>query len=245
MKKFISAVAFATVAGGAWAQVPELGDVLGELSTTELDAFNDSLAGEDTIMLDDFEGSLNIAIVDQALEQGFITADEAADVEAALGIIEDNAEFFDFDLLALVEELLSEGVVTTDELYTTLDLFNQLSVADKTIVGQESFNPVNAIAPDLPSLGDYNNDDTDAGYVAALGIALDRNQYSATLSQQTGLSADGLQTITSAGAFSVSSYESELDQIHAATVTQAFDACGGTCANAAAIQSAYNALPTP
>ena len=31
MKKIISAVALAAVATGAWAQVPELGDVLGEL----------------------------------------------------------------------------------------------------------------------------------------------------------------------------------------------------------------------
>ena len=223
MKKIISAVAFATVATSAWAQVPELGDVLGDLSTTELDAFNDSLAGEDTIMMDDFEGSLNIAIIDQALDEGFITADEAADVEAALAIIDDNAEFFDFDLLALVEELLAEGVVTTDELYTTLDLFNSLSVADKTIVGQESFSPYTF---NIPSSG------------AAL---LDRQQYSVTPSNP-GMSASGYATIISDGAFAASTYEDDLDQIHAENVTQAWTDCGGsTCADAA-INAAYNNL---
>ena len=225
MKKIITAVALATVATGAWAQVPELGDVLGDLSTTELDAFNDSLAGEDTIMMDDFEGSLNIAIIDQALDEGFITADEAADVEAALAIIDDNAEFFDFDLLALVEELLAEGVVTTDELYTTLDLFNSLSVADKTIVGQESFSPYT-----------FNIPETVAG-----GI-LDRSNYSITQSNP-GMSDSGYATIISDGAFAASTYEDDLDAIHAENVTELFNSCAGSCSDATAIANAYNALP--
>ena len=36
MKKIISAVALATVATGAWAQVPDLSDALGDLSSAEL-----------------------------------------------------------------------------------------------------------------------------------------------------------------------------------------------------------------
>ena len=103
-------------------------------------------------MLDDFEGTLNLAVVNQAFESGLISADEASDVEAALEILEANTQFFDFDLLGLIDELLAEGVVTTEELYTTLDLFNQLSVADKTEVGKESFDPVTVTIPTDPTL---------------------------------------------------------------------------------------------
>ena len=226
LKKIISAVAFATVAASSWAQVPELGDVLGDLSSAELQDFNDSLVSEDSIMLDDFEGTLNVAVVNQAFESGLISADEASDVEAALEILEANTQFFDFDLLGLIDELLAEGVVTTEELYTTLDLFNQLSVADKTEVGKESFDPVTISIPSDPTL------------------LLDRSQYTATLKAASDLNMtqDGLTLITSGGAFAMSTYDDELDAIHEENVTQAWTDCGGSSCTDTDINTAYGNL---
>ena len=107
MKKIISAVAFATVATSAWAQVPELGDVLGELSTTELDAFNTELDTAVEPMLDiDLDVSFDIAIVNEAVSQGLITEQDAEDLSGALAVIEDNAGYFNFDF----EEFIADAI---------------------------------------------------------------------------------------------------------------------------------------
>ena len=175
-------------------------------------------------MLDDFE-ELNVAVVNQAFESGLISADEASDVEAALEILEANTQFFDFDLPGLIDELLAK-LVTTDELYTTLDLFNQLSVADKTEVGKESFDPVTVTIPTDPTL------------------LLDRSQYTATLKTASDLNMTqaGLTLITSGGAFAMSTYDDELDDIHEQNVTQAWTDCGGLSCSNTAINNAYNSL---
>ena len=149
MKKIISAVAFATVATGAWAQVPELGDVLGELSTTELDAFNDSLVEAPSVITEDLEVTLDLVLVNDALDQGFINESEAEDLETALGIIEANEDFFDFDLQGLLSQLLQAGFITAEEIADTLQVFDTLSDSDKSIVGSESFVLYSATCTDV------------------------------------------------------------------------------------------------
>ena len=151
MKKIISAVAFATVATSAWAQVPELGDVLGELSTTELDAFNDSLVEAPSVITEDLEVTLDLVLVNDALDQGFINESEAEDLETALGIIEANADFFNFDLQGLLAQLLEAGFITPEEIASTLQVFDTLTPADKQVVGDETFQLYTASCSGLTS----------------------------------------------------------------------------------------------
>ena len=145
MKKIISAVAFATVANGAWAQVPELGDVLGELSTTELEAFNTELDTAVEPMLDiDLDVSFDIAIVNEAVSQGLITEQDAEDLSGALAVIEDNAGYFNFDFEEFIADAIGQGWATPSEISSVMVVFDRLPPAAKTIIGDESFNPFEA-----------------------------------------------------------------------------------------------------
>lgn len=147
MKKFISAVAFATVAGGAWAQVPELGDVLGELSTTELDAFNTELDTAVEPMLDiDLDVSFDIAIVNEAVSQGLITEQDAEDLSGALAVIEDNAGYFNFDFEEFIADAIGQGWATPAQISEVMVVFDRLPPAAKSIIGDESFNPFEGLA---------------------------------------------------------------------------------------------------
>ena len=94
MKKIISAVAFATVATGAWAQVPDLSDALGDLSSAELQDFNAGLDTAEPVLDADLDVTLDIATVNEAVSQGLISEADAADLGSALAIIEENAGFF-------------------------------------------------------------------------------------------------------------------------------------------------------
>ena len=142
MKKIISAVAFATVATGAWAQVPELGDVLGELSTTELDAFNTELDTAVEPMLDiDLDISIDIAVVNEALSQGLISEQEASDLGSALAVIEENAGYFNFDFEEFIADSIASGDVSAAEIASVMQVFSQLPSEAKAIIGDESFMP--------------------------------------------------------------------------------------------------------
>ena len=70
MKKIISAVALATVATGAWAQVPDLSDALGDLSSAELQDFNAGLDTAEPVLDADLDVTLDIATVNEAVSQG-------------------------------------------------------------------------------------------------------------------------------------------------------------------------------
>ena len=156
MKKIISAVAFATVATSAWAQVPELGDVLGELSTTELDAFNTELDTAVEPMLDiDLDVSFDIAIVNEAVSQGLITEQDAEDLSGALAVIEDNAGYFNFDFEEFIADAIGQGWATPSEISAVMLVFDRLPPAAKTIIGDETFNPFEGLAC---TGGDAEND---------------------------------------------------------------------------------------
>lgn len=139
MKKIISAVALATVATGAWAQVPDLSDALGDLSSAELQDFNDSLTEAPSVITEDLQGTLDVVLVNEALDQGLITESEASQLEGALAIIEKNEDFFNFDLQGLLTQLLDAGFITPQEISDTLQVFDTLTDGDKSIVGDEEF----------------------------------------------------------------------------------------------------------
>ena len=83
--------------------------------------------------------AVDTAVINQAVSEGLITETEAADIETALGIVEANAEFFDFDIAGTIADAISNGVITAAQAAETLKIFNQLSDAGKTLVGNEGF----------------------------------------------------------------------------------------------------------
>jgi hypothetical protein len=58
----------------------------------------------------DFDTQSMIQIeIEAALEEGLISPEQASDVDIALEIVNANAEFFDYDILKEISELIAEG----------------------------------------------------------------------------------------------------------------------------------------
>ena len=116
-------------------EVPSLGDVIGSMSSAELDTMVSSVD----------ETGISSDLVWLLIQQSLIScirrliSRQAADIETALGIVEANAEFFDFDIAGTIAEAISNGVITAAQAAETLKIFNQLSDAGKTLVGNEGF----------------------------------------------------------------------------------------------------------
>ena len=143
MKKFLFASsAFALLFSGAAVaqdvEVPALTDVLSGMSDTEVAEMESSVAVDGALGAD-----LDIVVdaaVAEAISDGLITAEEAADATASLNIVSANAEFFDFDMLDVIGEVIASGEFSMADIRGTLEGFNNLSDAGKTVVGQESFD---------------------------------------------------------------------------------------------------------
>ena len=146
MKKTISAVAFATVATGAWAQVPDLSDALGDLSSAELQDFNAGLDTAEPVLDADLDVTLDIATVNEAVSQGLISEADAADLGSALAIIEENAGYFNFDFEAFIADSIEGGFVTAADVAEVMAVFATLPVEAKTVIGDEGFSPYTAIS---------------------------------------------------------------------------------------------------
>ena len=63
-------------------------------------------------------------------------------------IVNANAEYFNFDILQEISDLIAEGEFSETQIRQTLEAFDSLSDADKAIVAQEEFDaqePDNAL----------------------------------------------------------------------------------------------------
>ena len=117
---------------GIETQVPSLASALEGLSEAELSE----------VASGDIDSDANIAIsnsVAEAVSEGLISSEEALDATVALAIVASNAEFFDFDILDAIGDILDSGEVSIDEVRQTLEGFNNLSDAGKAIVGTQEF----------------------------------------------------------------------------------------------------------
>lgn len=123
------------------ADIPDLSSSIEALDASQLSAFEADIGGVESVISADVDFAFDTAVVNEALEQGFITEAEAADLDSALEVIEANQEFFDFDIASLIGDLISGGNLTPAYAAETLAIFNGLSDADKAIVGQSSFSP--------------------------------------------------------------------------------------------------------
>ena len=141
MKKIaLIAVLYATTSFSAFAQtgaeVPSLQSVLGAMNEAEVSQV-ESTVSEQGSFTEDIDVAIEQA-VSEAVSEGLITAEQASEAAASLQIINSNAEFFNFDILATIGEVIEQGA-SIEDVRATLEGFQQLSDAGKAIVGQESF----------------------------------------------------------------------------------------------------------
>ena len=141
MKKIaLIAVLYATTSFSAFAQtgaeVPSLQSVLGAMNEAEISQV-ESTVSEQGSFTEDIDVAIEQA-VSEAVSEGLITAEQAADAAASLQIVNSNAEFFNLDILDTIGEVIEQGA-SIEDVRATLEGFQSLSEAGKSIVGQESF----------------------------------------------------------------------------------------------------------
>ena len=138
-------------------EIPSLADVIGNMDTSEIAEMESSI-GDTGSLSGDFDIAVDAAVdsaISEAIEEGLISAEEASDAAASLSIVASNAEFFDFDILEAIGEIVESGEFTMAEIRDTLEGFNSLSDAGKSVVGQESFDYILAKDTSNPSDPDH------------------------------------------------------------------------------------------
>lgn len=143
--------AFPAMAQDATAvEIPSLADVMSDMDTSEIAEMESSI-GDVGSLSGDFDVAIDVAVdsaVAEAIEEGLISAEEATDAAASLSIVADNAQFFNFDIMDAIADVISSGEFTMAQVRSTLEGFNSLSDAGKAVVGQESFDYIAAIDTD-------------------------------------------------------------------------------------------------
>ncbi len=155
-------------------QVPSLASALEGLSDDELSEVEAEVEVGGAI-----DGDVDIAISDavsEAISEGLITSEEAVDATAALEIVASNAEFFDFDILEAIGEVIESGDFSIEEVRDTLQGFNSLSDAGKSIVGQGSFELTDATYSDQNSLFNQLSDADKSIVINEMSVVDDRSE---------------------------------------------------------------------
>ena len=136
------------------AEVPSLADVLSEMSDVEISEMEQSVF--DAGALDFDTQSMIQNEIEAALEEGLISPEQASDLDIALEIVNANAEYFDFDILQEISDLIEEGEFSEAQIRQTLQAFDSLSDADKALVANEGFDasdPANALYQQVSAEG--------------------------------------------------------------------------------------------
>lgn len=162
-------------------EIPSLADVVSNMDATELSEMESSIADMGSIAVDvdiAVDASVELA-VSEAIEDGLISAEEAADATASLSLVADNAQFFNFDILDAIASIVESGEFTMAEVRSTLEGFNSLSEAGKTVVGQESFDYIAAHDSSDPSDPEYIAAKAEWDSLSAADQAVVENQMTA------------------------------------------------------------------
>jgi len=135
-------------------EVPSLADVLNDMNDVEILEMEQSVF--DTGALDFDTQSIIQNEIEAALEEGLISPEQASDLDIALEIVNANAEYFDFDILQEISDLIEEGEFSEAQIRQTLQAFDSLSDADKALVANEGFDandPGNALYQQVSAEG--------------------------------------------------------------------------------------------
>jgi len=118
--------------------VPALADVISEMDEREILQMEQDVM--ETGALDIDVDAIMESQIQAALAEGLITEEQASDAEIVLEIVNANAEYFDFDILQEIADIIAEGEFTEAQIRQTLQAFDSLSDADKALVAQAEFD---------------------------------------------------------------------------------------------------------
>ena len=118
--------------------VPSLADVMSSMSSEEVTQMENDVSSGGSLSMD-MDVTIEAAVSD-AVSEGLISAEQAEDAAATLEIVSSNAEFFNFDILEAIGDVIASGEFSMEEVRQTLEGFNTLSDAGKCLVGNEAFD---------------------------------------------------------------------------------------------------------
>ena len=118
--------------------VPSLADVMSSMSSEEVTQMESDVSSGGSLSMD-MDVTIEAAVSD-AVSEGLISAEQAEDAAATLEIVSSNAEFFNFDILEAIGDVIASGEFSMEEVRQTLEGFNTLSDAGKSLVGNEAFD---------------------------------------------------------------------------------------------------------
>lgn len=128
--------------GSAFAEVPSLESAIEALPQDQFTEFEAQFDTAESVIDVNAEFQIDQAVVNQALEGGLITASQAEDLETTLTVIDENQEFFNFDVGQFITTMIANNAgLDSADVAATLEAFNSLSDAGKAIVGDVSFTP--------------------------------------------------------------------------------------------------------
>jgi hypothetical protein len=125
-------------------EIVPLADLIDTMTDAEINQMEEAAMETESLTFD-VEQMIEAA-VEEAVATGTVGPELTENAAAVVELVNANAEFFDFDILDEIADIIAEGEFTEAQIWQTLEGFNQLSDADKALVGQEAFEAVDSNA---------------------------------------------------------------------------------------------------
>jgi len=125
-------------------EIVPLADLIDTMTDAEINQMEEAAMETESLTFD-VEQMIEAA-VEEAVATGTVGPELTENAAAVVELVNANAEFFDFDILDEIADIIAEGEFTEAQIWQTLEGFNQLSGADKALVGQEAFEAVDSNA---------------------------------------------------------------------------------------------------
>ena len=119
--------------------VPSLADAIAAADPVQVEELQNGLPA---MSLSDSGTGINVeTVVLSGLDRNQFNADEITDLEAALSVINANAEYFRFDIAAVLQDVINSGEITAAEAAAVMRQFALLSPEAKDRIGSNpNFN---------------------------------------------------------------------------------------------------------
>ena len=125
-------------------EIVPLADLIDTMTDAEINQMEEAAMETESLTFD-VEQMIEAA-VEEAVATGTVGPELTENAAAVVELVNANAEFFDFDILDEIADIIAEGEFIEAQIRQTLEGFNQLSDADKALVGQEAFEAVDSNA---------------------------------------------------------------------------------------------------
>ena len=125
-------------------EIVPLADLIDKMTDAEINQMEEAAMETESLTFD-VEQMIEAA-VEEAVATGTVGPELTENAVAVVELVNANAEFFDFDILDEIADIIAEGEFTEAQIRQTLEGFNQLSDVDKALVGQETFEAIDSNA---------------------------------------------------------------------------------------------------